>query len=111
MPDHAAAEGNMGYRMKKHLLLRTNLIICTLLLSGFVIVSLIGYHSNTGAMKKSLEHVSTLTAESIYYQINSFFSRPLNVSLTMSNDSLLKLLLTREGDHLGDRKYLAQLQN
>ena len=74
MPDHAAAEGNMGYRMKKHLLLRTNLIICTLLLSGFVIVSLIGYHSNTGAMKKSLEHVSTLTAESIYYQINSFFS-------------------------------------
>ncbi|MFR5881367.1 MAG: cache domain-containing protein [Cloacibacillus evryensis] len=65
---------------------------------------------NTGAMKKALS-MSQLSRRKYLLQINSFFSRPLNVSLTMSNDSLLKLLLTREGDHLGDRKYLAQLQN
>ena len=96
--------------MKKTILLRTNLLICFILLVGFISVSVFGYNSNTGALKKDIEHVSALTSESIYYQIDAFFAKPVNVSLTMANDSLLKQFLSEETKRMDDTDYVGRLQ-
>lgn len=96
--------------MHKKILLRTNILLCIILIIGFIAVSIIGYRSNTGALKKDLEHVASLTSESIYYQIDAFFAKPVNVSLTMANDSLLKRFLSEETQHIDDPSYLNQLQ-
>lgn len=96
--------------MKNILLLRTNLILCALLTAGFVSVSIFSYASNIGMFRKEIEHESELTSESIFYQINSYFSGPVSVSVTMANDSLLKRLLAEEMDRLSDAAYLDRIQ-
>lgn len=96
--------------MQKKKLLKTNFYICIILIIGFILVSVVGYFSNTGMQKRDMEHVSTLTSESIYYQIESFFSEPVNVSLTMANDTLLKRFLAEEEKRMDDGEYLKQLQ-
>ncbi len=96
--------------MKSKLLLRTNLFLCVLLTAGFAAVSLLNYASTTAMFQKGIAHVSELTAESIYYRINGYFTKPLSVSMTMANDSLLKHLLTEETDRMGEAAYLDRLQ-
>ena len=54
--------------------------------------------------------MSSLTSEGIYYKINSIFSKPVNISLTMANDSLLRDFLAKEGSHLDDPEYVATLR-
>lgn len=97
--------------MQKKKLLKTNFYICIILIIGFILVSIVGYCSNTGMRKIDMEHVSALTSESIYYQIESFFSEPVNVSLTMANDTLLKRFLAEEDKRMNEQEYLKQLQD
>lgn len=97
--------------MKNKLMLRTNLFLCAILIVGFIAVSIINYQSNFRALKKNIEHVSDLTSESIYYQINACFAEPVSVSKTMANDSLLKSFLAKEPERKNDEAYLYRLQN
>ncbi len=96
--------------MKKKLLLRTNLILCALLAIGFAIVSIANYFSNIGSFRENIENVSELTAESIFHQINAYFTEPVSVSKTMANDALLKSFLEFEQESMDDAAYLARLQ-
>lgn len=93
--------------MKKNVLLRTNIFICTVIILGFLLTSLISYRSNTGIFKKDTEHISELTLDGIYHQIDSIFAKPINISLTMANDSLLKTFLTEE-EARGDEEAFIQ---
>lgn len=95
--------------MRKNALLHTNLVICLIITVGFVATSIIGYRSNTGIFKKDIEHVSTLAAEGIYYQIDKILSEPVNVSLAMANDNLLKTFLAQEQQKLDDQAYIQEL--
>lgn len=97
--------------MKPNILLRTNIMVCIVIVLGFIITSIISYQSNQGIFRKDVENVSALTSEGIYYQIESIFTKPVNVSLTMANDSLLKEFLTNEKSHLHDTKYIRILQD
>ena len=45
-----------------------------------------------------------------YYQMTSTFAKPVNVSLTMANDSLLRDFLSEEAGHLDDGDYTETLQ-
>lgn len=96
--------------MKKNTLLHTNAIVCIIITLGFVATSVIGYQSNTNIFKNDIEHVSTLAAEGIYYQIDKLLSEPINVSLTMANDSLLKNFLDGEKEHINDEEFTYKLQ-
>lgn len=96
--------------MKKNILFRTNVMVCTVILLGFLITSVISYHSNMDIFLKDVESVSTLASDGIYYQIDAQFTRPLNVSLTMANDSLLKRFLLDEDAHLEDAVFIQVLQ-
>lgn len=96
--------------MRKHSLLKTNILVCTIILIGFFITAVVSYRSNIGVFEKDVEHVSTLASEGINSQIESIFSRPVSVSLTMANDHLLKSFLTEEMKRPSDKAYIAKMQ-
>lgn len=97
--------------MKKNVLFRTNLTVCVVIMIGFVITSFISYRSNCGIFRKDVENVSKLTSEGIYHQIDSIFTKPINISLTMANDSLLKDFLEGEQGHLEDQDFINTMRN
>ena len=97
--------------MKKNVLLRTNLFICTVIILGFLMTSLISYHSNNGILRRDIEHISTLTSEGIYHQIDSIFTKPINISLTMANDSLLKTFLAEEETRGDDEAFIQTMRD
>lgn len=100
-----------GRKMKKNVLLRTNVFICIVIVMGFLLTSLISYHSNNGIFKRDIEHISTLTSEGIYHQIDSIFTKPINISLTMANDNLLKTFLAEEETQGMNQEFIQTMQN
>lgn len=97
--------------MKKNILLKTNILICLILVVGFLLTAVLSYKANYSASLESVEQVSTLTSEGMYYQINSIFTKPVNISLTMASDSLLKELLLNEEEHLEEEQYIETIRN
>lgn len=96
--------------MKDRMLLKTNMLICFVIVVGFLLTAVLSYHANYSASIENIENVSALTSEGSYYQIKDMFSKPINVSLTMANDSLLREFLERESDHLENPAYISTLQ-
>ena len=99
-----------GNGMKKNILLRTNLLICMVIIAGFLMTAVLSYRANYSASLENIEQVSTLTSEGIYYQMNSAFTKPVNISLTMANDSLLKEFLATEAEHLANKEYIETIR-
>ena len=97
--------------MKKDALLKTNLFICVIIILGFAVASYVSYHSNNGIFKKDVEHISALTSEGIFYQIDAIFTKPINISLTMANDHLLKEFLSEEADRGDDADFVQTMRN
>lgn len=97
--------------MKKNVLFRTNFVVCTVIIIGFIITSFISYRSNQGIFHKDIENVSKLTSEGIYHKIDSIFTKPINISLTMANDSLLKEFLDGEVQHLDDQNFINTMRS
>lgn len=97
--------------MRKNILLRTYVFVCTIIIIGFILTSVISYCSNKGIFRQDVERVSALTSEGIFYKIDSIFTKPLNVSLTMANDHLLKEFLEEEEDRLEDDSYIRNMKN
>lgn len=90
---------------KDNVLLRTNLLICLIIVIGFLSTALLSYQANYSASLKNIEEVSSLTSESIYYQLTTTFSKPIHVSLTMANDSLLREYVDNESQELSNQEY------
>lgn len=97
-------------KMESHILLRTNFIVCVLLILGFVVTAALGYQANYRVSVQNIEQVSTLTSEGAYYRLRSVFTRPVTVSLTMAHDSLLIGYLAEEEKHLSDDSYVKTIQ-
>lgn len=97
--------------MKKNVLLRTNVFICIVIIFGFLLTSLISYRSNNGIFEQDIEHISTLTSEGIFHQIDSMFTKPINISMTMANDSLLKTFLQEEESRGEDEAFIQTMRN
>ncbi len=96
--------------MKKNILLRTNVLICLIIVVGFALTAALSYRANYSSSLKNIEQVSTLTSEGIYYQMSSTFTKPVNVSLTIANDSLLKDLLSQEEAREEDEDYIKTIK-
>lgn len=97
--------------MKKNVLFRTNLMVCIVIIIGFIITSAISYKSNQGIFRKDIENVSMLTSDGIYHQIDSIFTKPINISMTMANDSLLKEFLDGEEQHLKEQEFIGKMRD
>ncbi len=90
----------------KNVIFRTKILICILIVVGFIINAWLNYATSVDGYKTEIEHVSTLTSEGIYYRIKALFTKPINVSLTMANDNLLKSLLLTESENLDNEEYV-----
>lgn len=58
-----------------------------------------------------MEHIALLTAEGIYHQMDSIFAKPINISLTMANDNLLKNFLIDEEQMADEGIFIQTLQH
>lgn len=106
-PFHSAGR---PHATEKSILLRTNACVCLIITLGFVLTCIISYRSNIGIFEKDAEHVTNLASEGIYYQINSLFIKPVNISLTMANDSLLMEFLSTEEERLDDADFIRSMK-
>ena len=98
-------------RVKNNRLFKTNAVISLILLIGFALTAALSYHANYRTSLDSMEQISTLTADGICYQLTAMFTKPVNVSLTMSHDSLLREHLSKETEYLADEKYVDTTRN
>lgn len=96
--------------MKEKIVLRTNLFVCIIIVIGFVITSMISFYSNQGIFHEDIERVSELSSEGIYHRIDSIFTKPINISLTMANDSLLNSFLNEENQRLNDPTFIDEMR-
>ncbi len=104
--------------MQRNLLLRTNIIVCVIIIMGFIITFGVGYESNAELFEKDIEHVTILASEGIYSDIEHVFTAPINVSNAMANDALLKDLIKKQRENPADpssealiRDYLGTYHN
>lgn len=97
--------------MKKNILLRTNLIVCLIIVIGFLATAALSYRANYSSSLNNIQQVSNLTSEGIYYQMTTTFTKPINISLTMANDSLLKEFLSKEGSYLENESYIETIRD
>lgn len=95
--------------MHKNILIKTNLLVCAVIFTGFVIISVIDYYINRSAHIHNVETISNLTSESICDQLEAFSAKPLNVSLTMATSPLLKNYLLDE-PYEEDENYTKTIQ-
>ena len=97
--------------MSKRITWHANALICAIIVLGFALTSYISYHSNREAFEEDAERVSMLTSDSIARDIDARFTQPIDVSLTMANDSLLKERLASELDHFDEGAYEESLRS
>ena len=55
--------------MKKNILLRTNILVCLIIVAGFLVTAVLSYQANYSASIENIEQVSRLTSEGVYYQM------------------------------------------
>lgn len=103
--------------MRKNILLKMNLLVGSIIVLGFLLVSALNYRHNAQLFMHDIEDVADLTSEGLFYRMEYIFSKPVNVSLTMAHDSLLKNFLEDEPEHMDDpvftdtiRRYLNAYQ-
>ena len=96
--------------MKNKILLKTNLLICFVIVVGFCLTAVLSYRINYHSTLESIEQVSDLASEGIYYQMNTTLAKPVNISQTMANNSLLKVLLAQEQERKDDPAYIKTIQ-
>lgn len=99
-----------GVAMKKHILMHTNLIICFIIIIGFVSIAISNYYTYSKVIKDDIENISKLTSLNIYSEIDSELTKPIFVSLTMANDIFLKNWMYDETNSLNNEQYIQMLQ-
>ena len=95
---------------KKNILIKTNILVCLIILAGFLLTAILSYRANYSSALENVEQITDLTSEGIYYQLSTIFTKPVNVSLTMANDSFLKNYLAKEAGCLEDDSYIEPLK-
>lgn len=96
--------------MKNRILWKTNFLICFILVIGFFLTAALSFRVNYKMAVEGTEEVSVLTSECIFYQMNNTLLKPVNVSMTMANDSLLKEILRQEALHQDAEEYMETIK-
>lgn len=103
--------------MDRKFRIRTNILICVIILVGFAAVTITSYNAYSHIINDDIVNISKLTSTSIYSDIRNELTKPIFVSLTMANDSFLKTWMTKErsahsAPHQEDlRQYLLGIKN
>ena len=90
---------------------KTNLLVGFILVIGFLLTAFFSNRANYRISLTALEQVSSLTTDGIYFELSSLLSRPVNIAMTMAQDSFLAAHLLREREHLEDADFARAIQN
>ncbi|QMS85297.1 sensor domain-containing diguanylate cyclase [Candidatus Xianfuyuplasma coldseepsis] len=92
---------------------KISLLVSFIVLIGSIITSFITFQSYSNILKSSTRSISELSAMNVYSEINNELTKPIYVSLTMSEDTFVKEWLTREDTMTEDEitDYLMGLHN
>ncbi len=82
--------------MDRRFKISTNILICLIILAGFIAVTVTSYNSYSDIISEDIVNISQLTTTNIYSEIRNELTKPIFVSLTMANDSFLKKWLRNE---------------
>ncbi len=82
--------------MDRRFKISTNILICVIILVGFVAMALTSYNAYSRIITDDIMNISRLTSTNIYAEIRNELTKPVFVSLTMANDSFLKKWLCNE---------------
>ena len=99
-----------GEYSEKNILIQTNLLVCSIIVVGFLLTTILSYRANFSSSLENIQQVSDLTSEGIYYQISTTFNKPVNISLTMANDSLLHDVLIQEKERMDDPDFIRTIR-
>lgn len=77
-------------------ILCVNLVISALIAAGFLLAGISSYYTFNDLFRTDIELVSSLTSENIYANLTNIMDRPLNITTTMANDTLLRNLVQKE---------------
>ncbi|WP_139653618.1 sensor domain-containing diguanylate cyclase [Raoultibacter phocaeensis] len=81
--------------MGKSTLARTNVLVCLVVATGFLLVAFLGYRANYSSSAQDIENLSLLVSEDIFHQQSAIFAKPVMASRTMAGDVFLAELLER----------------
>jgi signal transduction histidine kinase/CheY-like chemotaxis protein len=93
-----------GIFLRNKTLLRTSLLLCAVLIVGFVFTAFLSIGLSIELIEQDIDQIANLTADNIYQQGNTYFSGAATIALTMANDILLKEFLAEEPETI-DGKY------
>lgn len=96
--------------LRRNILLKTNLLICIVVVVGFLITAVVSYHNSYDQSVEKVRQVSELASENVYQEMRSILAKPVNISLTMANDSLLEDLMKEEKQEPEDQKTTDAIQ-
>ncbi len=82
--------------MDRKFKLSTNILICVIILAGFVTMALTSAGTYSNIISDDIMNISKLTSTNIYSEIRNELTKPIFVSLTMANDNFLKQWLKTE---------------
>lgn len=97
--------------MDRNLRVRVNILICTIILIGFVAVGITSYITYSNIINDDIVNISKLTSTNIYSEIRNELTKPIFVSLTMANDNFLKKWIEEEKVGTNPDDHLIDLQN
>lgn len=97
--------------MDKNRRIRVNILICAVILVGFVAVGITGYGTYSNVIRDDIVNISKLTSTNIYAEIRNELTKPIFVSLTMANDSFVKGWLKAEAGGDTSAAHLLELQD
>ncbi|MEG1633784.1 MAG: diguanylate cyclase [Oscillospiraceae bacterium] len=105
------------HEMNRRATIRVYCTICGIIILGFCLVSAMTYSTMNKQFRRDIEDVSKLNMESIYANINYMMEQPINVSVTMANDTFLRDFIADERSEMQDpegidtiKAYLASYQ-
>ena len=87
---------NNGVIMDRKFRLSTNILICAIILAGFITMALTSAGTYSDVINDDIMNISKLTSTNIYSDIRNELTKPIFVSLTMANDNFLKQWLKNE---------------
>ena len=97
--------------MKNKLPLRTNLLLCAVLIAGFVSVLVFTYQTYNREFRNDSERIANLATESIYQQIDFYSSEPVNTALAMTSAGVVTNMLANEvPEGEPDEAYLKEIK-
>ena len=109
--DRAQGVCFLGGNMSRNNRVRVNVLICALILAGFLVVGITSYITYSEIIRDDVRNITKLTTTNIYSDIRNELTKPIFVALTMANDDFVKTWLRNEKANGPAAEGTLQLQN